>query len=236
MLLHGDCLELMPTLASQSIDLILCDLPYGTTRCKWDSVIPLEALWSEYRRLIKSNGAIVLTAQQPFSTVLTASNLKMLRYEWIWEKHWPTGYLNARKMPLKSHEQVLVFYSKLPTYNPQMTVGKPYRSTRSAGSGRTYGKAEVIETVNHGSRYPRDILKFEHDRAPNQHPTQKPVALMEYMIRTYTNPGDVVLDNCLGSGTTAVAAINTGRKWVGIEREAEYVEMAQSRIAAISLA
>ena len=225
---QGDCLEVMRGIEDKSVDMILCDLPYGTTRNKWDSIIPLDALWEQYNRVIKDNGAIVLTAQTPFDKVLGASNLKMLKYEWVWKKTQGTGHLNAKKMPMKNHENILVFYKKLPTYNPQMTPGTPYSQKSGKASGN-YGAQVRVVTENSGERYPLTVQLFKSDKG--LHPTQKPVALFEYLIRTYTNPGEIVLDNCLGSGTTAVAAINTDRQFIGIEREPDYVEIANNRIA-----
>lgn len=225
---QSDCLEVMREIPDRSVDMILCDLPYGTTACKWDSVIPFEPLWAQYERVIKGNGAIVLTASQPFTTVLANSNLRLFRYAWVWEKEQGVNFLMAKKQPLKVHEDILVFYKKQPTYNPQMTKGMPYISGKG-DSGDVTGRVKKIQTKNEGTRYPRSVIKF--NREVGLHPTQKPVALFEYLIRTYTNEGEVVLDNCIGSGTTAVAAINTGRQFIGIEREPEYVEIANKRIA-----
>lgn len=233
---QGDCLEIMREIPDGSVDMILCDLPYGTTRNKWDSVIPLDKLWLEYNRIIKDNGAIVLTAQTPFDKVLGASNIKFLKYEWIWEKDKGSGFLNAKKMPLKTHENVLVFYKKPPTYNPQITYNhtpqhSSYKQTISKNYGRYNG---VISDSKKMWRYPRTNLKFNgvnnNGKEKVPHPTQKPVALFEYLIKTYTNEGETVLDNCIGSGTTAVACINTNRNFIGIEREPEYVEIAKRRI------
>lgn len=224
---QGDCLDVMAQIPDKSVDMILCDLPYGTTACKWDTIIPLDELWAQYERVIKDNGAIVLTASQPFTAVLSASNIKLLKYSLVWEKEQGVNFLLAKKQPLKVHEDVLVFYKKQPTYNPQMTEGKPYVSGKG-NSGDVTGNVEKVQTVNSGTRYPRSVLKFK--RETGLHPTQKPVALFEYLIKTYTNEGETVLDNCLGSGTTAVAAINTNRNFIGIEREPEYVEIAQRRI------
>lgn len=224
-----DCIAAMPSIASGSVDLILCDLPYGTTQNKWDTVIPFDALWAEYLRIVKPNGAIVLTAQAPFDKVLGASNIGMLKYEWIWQKDNGTGFLNAKKAPLKTHENILVFYRKPPTYNPQMRLGfKPYKSKQGTTSSN-YGKMnpESISQSN-GERYPVTVLEFNQERG--HHPTQKPVALMEYLIRTYTNEGDVVLDNCMGSGTTGVAAIRANRRFIGIERDEKYFTIAENRI------
>lgn len=227
----GDCLEVMPRIPDKSIDMILCDLPYGTTQNKWDSVIPLKQLWAEYERIIKDNGAIVLTAQTPFDKVLGYSNLKLLKYEWIWEKPQGTGHLNAKKMPLKNHENILIFYKELPIYNPQMTAGKPYKQKSGRGS-TNYNKQHAVITDNKGERCPLTVLKFSPDKG--LHPTQKPVALFEYLIKTYTNEGDVVLDNCIGSGTTAVACVNTKRNFIGIEIEEKYYKASLKRIAETS--
>jgi site-specific DNA-methyltransferase (adenine-specific) len=222
----------MARLPDASVDLVLCDLPYGTTRNKWDSVIPLDALWSEYRRVLKSGSPVVLTCQQPFTTTLAASNLSWLKTEWIWQKSQGTGFLNAKKYPLKSHENVLVFCDQPPPYFPVMKAGgKPYRVVRGeSGRSDNYGKYTGTITENtDGTRYPVTVLKFKHDQN-KVHPTQKPVALMEYLIRTYTNPGDTVLDNCMGSGTTGVACINTGRSFIGIEQDEKYFRIAAQRI------
>lgn len=229
-LLQGDCLELMRDIPAASVDLVLCDLPYGTTRNKWDSVLPLADLWEQYRRICR--GAVVLTAQAPFDKVLGASNIEQLRYEWIWRKEAGTGFLNAKRAPLKDHENILVFYDKPPTYNPQMRQGfKPYRC-KQGHVGTNYGavRPENISESS-GERYPVSVLEFARDR-DKIHPTQKPVALMEYLIRTYTNAGGVVLDNCMGSGTTGVACRNTGREFIGIEKDADYFAAAVERINA----
>ena len=225
----GDCLEVMKDIPDESIDMILCDLPYGTTRNKWDSIIPLDKLWNEYERIIKDNGAIVLFSQMPFTAELTHSNLKLFKYEWIWEKDNGTGFLNAKKMPLKIHENILVFYKKLPTYNPQMRTGfKPYKCKQGRHS-TNYGLYEQGHiTESNGERYPIDIIEFKKDSG--LHPTQKPVALLEYLIKTYTNEGDVVLDNCMGSGSTGVACVNTNRDFIGIELDEKYFNIAKERI------
>jgi DNA modification methylase len=231
-ILQGDCMDIMPTLPDKSFDMILCDLPYGTTENKWDIPLPLDLLWKEYKRLIKDNGAIVLTAQTPFDKVLGASNLEMLRYEWVWIKSNGTGFLNANKMPLKVHEKVLVFYKKLPTYNPQKTYGhKPVNKYKKHTSdGSNYGKTTIgIEGGSQTDRYPVDVLYFERDKE-RYHPTQKPLALMEYLIKTYTNEGDSILDNCIGSGTTPVAATMLNRSFTGIELNPEYIEIAKKRL------
>lgn len=227
----GDCLEVMKGIPDASVDLVLCDLPYGTTRNKWDSVIDLELLWREYERVCR--GAIVLTAQAPFDKVLGASNLSMLRYEWIWEKTEATGHLNAKRCPMKAHENVLVFYKSLPTYNPQKTTGHVRKTAIrvNAKPSTNYGAHSNMPPYDSTERYPRSVLKFSTDKQRSKlHPTQKPVALMEYLIRTYTNEGDLVLDNCMGSGTTGVACANTGRRFIGIERDPTYFLIAAGRI------
>lgn len=226
---QGDCLELMKDIPDRSIDMVLCDLPYGTTRNKWDSVIPLNKLWEQYERIIKDNGAIVLFSQMPFSAELVHSNLKLFKYEWIWQKDNGTGFLNAKKMPLKIHENILVFYKKLPLYNPQMRTGfKPYKCKQGRHS-TNYGAYEQGHiTESNGERYPIDIIEFKKDSG--LHPTQKPVALLEYLIKTYTNEGETVLDNCMGSGSTGVACINTNRNFIGYELDEKYFEIAKKRI------
>ena len=227
-LMQGDCLELMKGVPDKSVDMILCDLPYGTTRNKWDSIIPLEPLWEQYERIIKDNGAIVLTAQTPFDKVLGVRNLKNLKYEWIWQKDGGTGYLNAKKMPMKDHENILVFYKRLPEYNPQMRQGEPYVQKSGKGSSN-YGEQTQVTTYNKGERYPLTTIKFNRDKN-KLHPTQKPVALFEYLIKTYTNEGETVLDNCMGSGTTGVACKNLNRKFIGMELDETYFNVAKDRI------
>jgi site-specific DNA-methyltransferase (adenine-specific) len=218
----------MATLADSSVDLILTDLPYGTTQNKWDSVIPFDALWSHYKRICR--GAIVLTAQPPFDKVLGASNLSMLRYEWIWHKTRATGHLNAKLQPMKTHENVLVFYDKQPTYNPQGLVRKAVPTIRKGGdNGGNYGKSDK-DSLQEFENYPRSIIGIASE-GKTVHPTQKPVALMEYLVKTYTNEGDTVLDSCMGSGTTGVAAARTCRRFIGIERDADYFAIATRRIA-----
>ena len=226
---QGDCLELMKDIPDTSIDMILCDLPYGTTKNKWDSVIPLNKLWKQYERIIKDNGAIVLFSQMPFSAELVHSNLKLFKYEWIWQKDNGTGFLNAKKMPLKIHENILVFYKKLPLYNPQMRTGfKPYKCKQGRHS-TNYGAYEQGHiTESNGERYPIDIIKFKKDSG--LHPTQKPVELLEYLIKTYTNEGETVLDNCMGSGSTGIACINTNRNFIGYELNEKYFKIAEKRI------
>lgn len=229
---NGDCIELLNDVPDESVDLILCDLPYGTTCCKWDSVIPFKPLWSHYERIIKPNGAILLFGAQPFSSVLATSNLKLFRYEWIWEKTSSTGFLNAKKQPLRAHENVLVFYKAQPVYNPQKTKGHERKTAKRKDIGSEhYGKQLKIPAYDSTERYPRSVQVFSSDKQrKGLHPTQKPVALCEYLIRTYTNVGDLVLDNCMGSGTTGVACINTNRNFIGIEMDADYFDIARNRI------
>ena len=226
---NEDCLEGMKRIPDGSVDMILCDLPYGTTRNKWDSILPFNKLWEQYERIIKDNGAIVLSAQTPFDKVLGASNLKLLRYEWIWEKNKATGHLNANKAPLKLTENILVFYKKTPKYNPQGIVKKNIPTIRKGRSnGTNYGKSD-IDAIQEFENYPKNVLRFEMD-TETFHPTQKPVALFEYLIKTYTNKGDTVLDNCMGSGTTAIACINTERNFIGFETNEEYYNKSLQRI------
>jgi DNA modification methylase len=227
LLLHGDCLDLLPTLEAGSIDMVLCDLPYGTTANKWDAVIPFPDLWEAYQRVCKPNAAIVLTAAQPFTSALVMSNPQWFRYDWVWRKPNGTGHLNAKKQPMRDKEDVLVFYRQQATYNPQFGEGTPYTSITGPQSSN-YGKFNRVLTVNDGRRYPKQVLEFNCDHG--HHPTQKPVALMEYLIRTYTNSGDTVLDNTMGSGTTGVACVNTGRQFIGIERDDAYFAIAERRI------
>lgn len=223
-ILQGDCLEVMRDIPDKSVDMILCDLPYGTTSCKWDTIIPFELLWEQYKRLIKPNGAIVLTASQPFTTALIASNMQMFKYCWVWDKKISGNPLLAKYQPLKVHEDVCVF-SNGTKYYPQMRTGKE----RIKGGG--YSKLldmPMSKSVN-DQYYPTSIIEFSNAKR-GEHPTQKPVALFEYLIKTYTNEDEIVLDNCIGSGTTAIAAHNTGRKFIGIEKEPKYVEIARKRV------
>jgi DNA modification methylase len=228
----GDCLDILPTLSTDSVDMVLVDLPYGTTECKWDSIIPLDELWKQYNRICKEDGAMVFTAAQPFTTILAASNLDNFRYEWIWEKPQGTNPMNAKVMPLKSHENILVFYRKKSTYNPQMWYSTPYSgfSSETSKIGEVYGNAKRSKHRDNpdGSRYPKTVLRFKQEKG--LHPTQKPVDLMEYLVKTYTNEGDTVLDNTMGSGTTGLACVNTGRHFIGIESDAEYFKIASDRI------
>lgn len=226
--LHGDCLELMKDIPDSSIDMILCDLPYGTTACKWDTVIPFDPLWAQYKRIVKPNAAIVLTASQPFTSQLVMSNPEWFRYEWIWVKSKITGVLNAKKMPVRKHEQILVFAEKMPNYNPQGLTRKP-AITRQGGCSNNYGKRSTVAYLQEFTGYPSDVVHFSSP-GNTTHPTQKPVALFEYLIKTYTNEGDVVLDNCAGSGTTAVAAINTNRNYILMEKEPKYIDIINQRL------
>lgn len=230
-LINDDCLIAMQKIPSNSIDFILTDLPYGTTACKWDSIMPLDELWEQYNRICKQNAAMVFTASQPFTTVLVSSNIKNFKYEWIWEKPQGTNPLNSKVMPLKSHENILVFYRKKPTYNPQMWCSTPYSGFVSDSSkiGEVYGKQQSKHRDNpEGSRFPKTVLKYKQEKG--LHPTQKPVGLMEYLIKTYTNEGDTVLDNTMGSGTTGLACKRNNRKFIGIEKDINYFEIAKQRI------
>jgi site-specific DNA-methyltransferase (adenine-specific) len=244
-LFYGDCLKVMSTLPDGCVDMVFADLPYATTQNSWDTLIPFDELWSSYNRVVKENGAIVLTSQPPFDKILACSNLNNFRYEWIWEKNKATGHLNAKKMPMKAHENVLVFYRKLPTYNPQMTDGhKPMNTVLPKDNipeperKRNYNHVDKRLGNVGGStvRYPRDVLQFpviNNDNPLKFHPTQKPIEMIEYFIRTYSNPGDLVMDNCMGSGSTCIAAINTGRKYIGIESDIEYFDCAKKWIKSI---
>jgi site-specific DNA-methyltransferase (adenine-specific) len=236
-LYRGDCLVEMVRVADGSVDMILADLPYGTTACKWDSVIPFEPLWAHYKRIIKPRGAIVLTASQPFTSALVMSNPKAFRHEWVWEKSRASNFQHATKGPLKHHESVLVFATSMPIYNPQMRKGSQYVTRRDdrARTRGTLGDGHFKKIVKGGeirsNRYPKSIIQFRSMRQQNRnHPTQKPVALMEYLIKTYTNEGETVLDNTMGSGTTGVACVNTGRKFIGIERDETYFGICVKRI------
>ena len=230
---NEDCLEGMKRIADGSIDMILCDLPYGTTQCKWDTIIPFEPLWEQYRRVIKPNGAIVLTASQPFTSALVMSNPKMFKYCWVWDKVCSSGFLNAKKQPLRGVEDVVIFYMKQPTYNPVMqTRGVPrVKGGYCKGNGsEVYGDYTNVSSTNN-TYYPRNIIKVSNSNHTNRlHPTQKPVALFEYLIKTYTNPGELVSDNCMGSGTTAIACMNTGRNFIGFEMDKGYYDIACKRI------
>lgn len=261
---NENCLVGMQRMEDHSVDMVLCDLPYGSTRNKWDCTLPLLdyfdykgyrfsneydlrvfagklkfdpepfrklGIWSHYNRILKPNGAIVLTAAQPFTSVLISSNLSMFKYSWVWEKPNGTGHLNAKKQPLRSHEDICVFYKKQPTYNPQMEIGEPYQwGSKRTHSTNYHAHAKNDKIVNNGERYPKTVLRFKQERG--LHPTQKPVDLFEYLIETYTNEGEVVLDNCMGSGTTAVACLRTNRQFIGFENDIKhgYYQTSQLRI------
>ena len=218
---EGDCIEIMKQFPDNCIDMILCDLPYGTTQNKWDSIIPLYELWHEYKRIIKENGAIVLTSQGLFTAQLMLSNPKQFKYKWVWEKSKPTNFLNAKKQPLRKYEDVCVFYKKQPVYNPQMVQGEPYdkgfRKNQLSGS---YGDFQPVHVHSDGKRYPTDVIYFKTAESEGEviHPTQKPVELGRYFVRTYTNPGALVLDNTFGSGSFLLSALLEGRNFVGIEK------------------
>jgi site-specific DNA-methyltransferase (adenine-specific) len=243
--MQGDCLDLMREISDASVDLVLCDLPYGTTACAWDSVIPFDALWEQYRRIIKPRGAIVLTAAQPFTSAVVASNYEWFKYDWVWKKNRPTNFAHAKNKPMPKHESVLVFSpgttvhasqsNKRMTYNPQglqsieaKTVTKKATEKTDAFFADRPGHREFVRDK---TGYPNSIMEFATDQL-GLHPTAKPVAMMEYLVRTYTNEGDTVLDNCMGSGTTGVACVREGRKFIGFEKDAEYFEIARARIAA----
>jgi site-specific DNA-methyltransferase (adenine-specific) len=238
-LFHGDCLEIMAKARDKSVDMILCDLPYGVTaQNKWDVVIPFESLWKEYERIIKDKGAIVLTATQPFATDLIMSNRKLFRYDLIWYKALGTGHLNCNRMPMRNHEHILLFYKKLPTYNPQKEKGRMRTKGSLRGNTTTnYGNFEGVLSEN-DTYYPQSVIDISNgDRNGTKivHPTQKPVELFEWLIKTYSNEMDLILDNCLGSGTTAIAAQNLNRKWIGIEKEEKYCQIAKERIEALAI-
>lgn len=235
LLLHGDCLELLPCITDASVALVLTDPPYGTTACKWDSVIPFEPMWKQVWRVLKPNGAAVFTASQPFTSALVMSQAKHFKYDWSWTKTTPSGHLNAKKMPLRSHEDILVFALGKTRYLPQKTQGHPRKVAknvdRSQKLSACYGSQKSITNYDSTERYPRSSFTTSTDRQKVRlHPTQKPVALMEYLIRTYTNEGETVLDFTMGSGTTGVACMNTGRNFIGIERDEKYFQIAIERI------
>ncbi len=247
---HGDCLELMKQIPGKSIDMVLCDLPYGTTQCEWDKVIPFEPLWEQYNRIIKDNGTIVLFSSQPFATDLINSQRRLFRYEIIWEKTQCTGFYNAHCMPLKAHENILIFYKKLPTYNPQKWISQNaqigHRRTNSdykKTAGKAFGKvsersAESWEYIDDGSRFPRSVVKFSNQNGALfgntqnavKHPTSKPIELLEYLIQTYSNEGDLILDNAMGAGSTGVAAIMLKRDFIGMEIDSHFFKIAKDRI------
>ena len=227
-LIQGDAIEQMRTIPDHSIDMILCDPPYGTTRCKWDTIIPFEDLWKEFKRVAKKNAAIVLFSCEPFTSNLIMSNPKMFRYDLIWVKAQGTDFLNARRKPLRRHENICVFYSASPTYNPQMAEGEAYTRTKSKIKSEVYGDYVDVGTISSGGRYPTTILQFKAERG--LHPTQKPVPLLEWLIKTYTNEEETILDCCMGSGSTGVACVSTNRNFIGIELDENYFKMAEDRI------
>ena len=236
-LILGDCLEKMKDIPDESVDMIFADLPFGTTDAPWDKKIDLVQLWREYKRIIKERGAIVLFSQLPFTCELITNATVPFRYEWIWQKTHSTGFLNAHKMPMRAHENILVFYKHLPTYNPQYTYSKPY-TVQCNSKSELYSNKEPVSFSSDGRRYPIDVLQFSNHSgvyfgAENNnhfHSTQKPVPLLEYLIKTYTNPGETVLDNTMGSGSTGVACVNTGRNFIGIELDEKYYKIACDRI------
>lgn len=242
-LFEGDCLQYMQEIPNGSVDMILCDLPYGMTQNQWDCYIPLDKLWEQYNRIIKPNGAIVLTSNGVFTAKLILSQPDIYKYKWVWEKSKPTNFLNAKKQPLRKHEDVCVFYKKQPTYHPQMTQGEPYdKGTRKNQQCGNYGDFDPVHVASEGERYPTDIIyvKTAECEGAVLHPTQKPIELGRYMVRTYTNPGDVVLDNTFGSGSFLVAALMEGRNFIGIEKnenvalfkkeEIDYIDVAKRRL------
>lgn len=236
-LLHGDCLELMKDIPDKSIDLILCDLPYGTTACKWDTIIPFEPLWGQYERVIKDNGAIVLFGSEPFSSNLRMSNIKNYKYDWVWDKRIPSGMSYARFQPMRRVENIMVFTKngEKTVYNPQLEL----RDEPIKKGGNRYSPSAPIQASKEGKTFkktythkqPTNLLQFDKVRRGSVHPTQKPVELMEYLIKTYTNEGETVLDNCMGSGSTGVACVNTNRNFIGIELDDKYFEIAKRRIS-----
>ena len=229
---HGDCLTLMKDIDTNSVDMLLVDLPYGTTQCKWDSIISLKDLWIEYNRIIKDNGAMLFHCAQPFTSNLIMSNVKNFKYEWVWEKSKASNYLNAKKQPLRAHESIAVFYRKPPTYNPQMTQGEAYNKGTAKRETEVYGSQRAVEVKSDGERYPRTVQYFvTAEKEGKLHPTQKPIAFTEYFVKTFSNPGDVILDNTMGSGTTGVACVNLDREFIGIEKDKEYFDIAVERIS-----
>lgn len=235
---NEDCITGMNKIADGSVDAIICDPPFQTTDCDWDVRLPMEEMWLQFNRVTKQNGAIVLFSQLPFAVDLINANRKMFRYEWVWEKTIACGFLNANKMPLRAHENILVFYRRLPTYNPQFSTGKPYSRTHADRAAGVYRKAKGIETVNDGTKYyPRDVIKFTSVQSlnktePRVHPTQKPVALMEFLVQTYTDQWETVLDATMGSGSTGVACMNTRRRFIGFETDKNFFDAAKIRMDA----
>jgi DNA modification methylase len=229
----GDCLIEMKNINSNSIDLILTDLPYGMINQKWDTLINLNDLWTEYKRIIKPNGVICLTAKEPFSSILRISNINMYKYDYKWIKTRPSRYVLAKKLPLSYYEDILIFYDKFPTYNPQFTEGKSYKKSHKNTTKNLYcgtEKRNGTVTENKGFRYPSDVLYFSNSNSKSLHPTQKPIDLFEFLIKTYTNENDIVLDSCAGSFTTAIACINTNRNYICIEKDEKYFNIGINRI------
>lgn len=234
---NKDCIEGMKSIPDKSIDMILCDLPYGTTACKWDTVIPFESLWEQYNRIIKDNGAIVLFGSEPFSSALRMSNIKNYKYDWIWDKKIPSGMSYARFQPMRQTENISVFCKGKTVYNPQMIKrDKPIKAggMGNSASAMTIGYKPLKKTYEY--KNPVNLLSFDKIRRGSLHPTQKPVELCKYLIETYTQPGEIVLDNCIGSGTTAIACLETGRHYIGYELDPEYYKIAQNRILDYELA
>jgi site-specific DNA-methyltransferase (adenine-specific)/modification methylase len=244
--IEGDCIEVMGHLPNGCIDMVLCDLPYGTTQNKWDSIVPLDELWAEYKRIVKPNGAIVLTSQGLFTAMLIMSQPKMFKYKWVWEKSKPTNFLNAKKQPLRKHEDVCVFYRRQPVYNPQMTEGEPYdKGVRKNQLSGSYGDFQPVHVHSDGKRYPTDVVYFKTAESEGEviHATQKPVELGRYFVRTYSKPGDLILDNTSGSGSFLVAALMEGRNFMGIEKNADselfknekidYIQKTKERLHAV---
>lgn len=229
-MIHGDCLEVMPKIPDKSVDMILCDLPYGTTACKWDTIIPFEPLWEQYKRVINDNGAIVLTASQPFTTALIASNMNMFKYCWVWDKAKGGNIFNLKYQPYKVHEDIAVFSIGTHQYFPIKTEQKK-RKGKTYGIGDAFGGGDYGDTREYTDKNPRSIIEISNaDQHGKLHPTQKPVALFEYLIRTYTNEGETVLDNCAGSFTTSIACLNTNRNYICIEKEKQYCDIGRRRI------
>lgn len=234
-LVNADCFDVFPFIDDKSIDAIICDLPYGTTACKWDSILPFDLLWEQYKRIIKDNGAIVLFGTEPFSSLIRTSNLKEYRYDIIWEKSRFTNFLFVKKQIAKVHENISIFYKKQPTYNPQMEKGEPY-FRKGTGKPKTKDLMDKPAIDNgkeneSGDRYPKSIQKFPFHNVGNYHPTEKPIELLEFLVKTYTNEGDMVLDNTMGSGTTNLAALKLNRKSIGIEKEKQYYDVAVRRLS-----
>ena len=230
---QGDCLKLMKDIPDKSIDMILCDLPYGTTKFKWDTVIPFDRLWEQYNRIIKDKGAILLFGSEPFSSKMRISNLRMYKYDWIWKKTKAQGFLNSKKMPLKDYENICVFYKRLPEYNPQGIIYGNFQNDRKSKYNKgedIYGKEKEFG-ISHMSNFPKQIIEFSNPSGKGQlHPTQKPIALLEYLIKTYSQDEEIILDNCMGSGSTGVAALNLHRKFIGMELDEKYFQIAENRI------